>query len=533
MAREVLSVRIGVAGSGKTLSVVQYVCTEFLPFEAGRVISNLPFKPEAIGARLAGTRGVGGKPMTAEEIAARFEVIPKDVLDAWAAEESGPWEYFAGASLAGAVIFIDEAHNYVGSKHQAKHRRAWMNWIGELRHLGATIELVTQAEQKLAKEFKEEAGAQIYVVSSESRRDPVFGIQLGDVYQLLAKLWPSRGYRAATWVEERRNAGGRKFVTEKTTKFVRDPFWFELYDSYSTPAGGGVSGRLPLQYETLAWPAFLKWLFVRNAWNVVTSRGFGMLLLAFLLGWEPSRSWVKSQYDAVVASAMVKAGGKGITRQSSGGPVRPTLAPGGQVLVDANRASQAIGDAESGVVRSKALTEDKRDKVIAELRAAKERLELAQEEYAREMAAQRECVGVVGDDFLFRNGERYAIDEPIRDGPLAGLSIKSYDKRRCELVLSDGRHIKLMRSSEPGPADPEAPVGGPRLPRPGTGFPQAVRRSAVRPAVQDPGGGRAAGNDRSVRRTSPVGPFLGGGEVDGVRGGGSGPLVAPGGAEAP
>ncbi len=64
---------------------------------------------------------------------------------------------------------------------------------GELRHVGATIELITQAEGKLAKEFKEEAERQVIVSSSDTRREPIFGIEMGDIYQLLAKAFPEAG----------------------------------------------------------------------------------------------------------------------------------------------------------------------------------------------------------------------------------------------------------------------------------------------------------------------------------------------------
>jgi len=527
VSRPVLSCRIGVAGSGKTLSCVIWTCTEFLPYETGKLITNLPFLVEKIADAYAGSKGVNG-PMTRDEVLGRFQIIPREVLDGWADEQGGPWDYFEGQSIAGAHIMLDEAHNFVGAKHTAKWRKRWQQWIGELRHQGATLELVTQAENKLAKEFKEEAERHVMVINSETRRDPVFGILGGDFSQLMAKLIPGYGYRCSTIVEEKRNNGGRKFVVENVTKFGRDPGWFDLYESHNAPTTGGTAGRRQLQYEVLSTWAFTQWFLVRNAKGILTANITKMAVLAAIFLIPQSRNYlaslVKSGLDAQRKNAVAGEAGKGTAKSGMAQiPPEPTLAPGGDLVLDANRATQAIGQARNVVARSDALTPDKRDEVIAQLTAAQER-------YAEAFALNMEFVGVVGDDLLMRNGERYGINEPIRDGPLMGRSVQAVDRRRRELLLDDGRRLKLGGVPKPVPQSGNAVPGaagvpGSGQPSPGTGFPQAVRRNPVGQAGQVGSQSPAAGVRGSVRGGAADSPGMGGGAVDGIRRGG--PLDPP------
>lgn len=522
MSRPVSSCRIGVAGAGKTLSCVIFACTEFLPFEEGRLISNLPFLPEKIAERYAGTTGVNG-PMSKEEIVGRFEALPPEVLREWSDEKGGPWEYFEGKSIVGAHIMLDEAHNFVGKRHTSKWRKKWQSWIGELRHQGATIEFVSQAQGKLAPEFLEESERQVWVVSSDTRREPVFGIEMGDIYQLLAKLLPFRGYQAATWVTEKRNAGGKKYVVEKEAKFRRDAKWFELYESYNAPTGGGTAGRRKLQYELLGWPGFLRWFLVRNLMNVLMSKLVKVILIVALLGTPWVRDGILRMAFGDVASPKKPA--KPATAAGLASvPPTPTLAPGGDMVVDANRATQAIGEARNVVARSDALTPDKRDEIIAELTATQQR-------YIEAFQLNTEFVGLVGDELLMRNGERYAIDEPIRDGPLMGRSVTAVDRRRRELLLDDGRRLKLGGLPRPAAAGGTAVPGaagvqrGNGQPRPGTGFPQAVRRDSIGAAGQAGSQDGAAGNRGAGRGGAAGGAGVDVGPVGGFSS--RGPLSPP------
>lgn len=516
MSRPVSSCRIGEAGAGKTLSCVIFACEEFLPFEEGRLISNLPFRPEKIADRYAGAKGVNG-PMSREDILARFEPIPEEVLKQWADEKGGPWEYFHGKSIAACHIMLDEAHNFVGKRHTAKWRKAWQGWLGELRHQGATIEFVTQAEGKLAPEFKEEVGRQVFVASSESRREPVFKIEMGDIYQFLAKLIPSRGYHAATWVTEKRNAGAKKWVVERESKFTRDAKWFELYDSYNSPHAGGVSGRRKLQYEVLSWPRFLVWFLTRNITNILLSKLSKVMMICVLLGTPYFRNGM-----------LRMAFGDGAVEKPKPQPVKsaslmsrdpePTLAPGGDMVLDANRTTQAIGNVESQVRRSEALSMEQKDMVIRELQEAR-----AEQERAFEL--NQEFVGIVGDDLLMRNGDRYAVNEVITTGPLQGIQVVQIDRRRRELLLSDGRRIKLGGVPKPVPESRATAARSSGVPGTGSDPAPALQRGSV--STTDESGrnyGRSGGR-RSLRGGAANGAGVGVGPMGGVSGGG--PLIAP------
>jgi len=281
MKRHTTQLLTAPAGTGKSYMVTRDLVDEFLPSGSGVVFCNMPYglvpeshssPPEYLGETFAERIGAyvarkyGGD---AEDIAARIEIIPDDVLKSWMRDGgddySGPWEYFEGVELSNALIIIDEAHNFCGRTHGKDKKRRWMEFCGELRHRGhSCIQFVTQSPNKLAKEIIDEAGKRQALVDAEEERDPWFGIQMFYWYELRAKIFGT--YRSCFVRLDLRDVDGKK--TQSHVKRVpRLQEIFALYDSFNATAGGdaGSAGEQKREYEKRGWLSFLWWFCSRNA----------------------------------------------------------------------------------------------------------------------------------------------------------------------------------------------------------------------------------------------------------------------------
>jgi hypothetical protein len=302
----------GVAGTGKTYRRAAVEIFKFLLDGGGNHWSNFPLYPDRI-ARECSTRT--GKPF--EQYLRRIKVIPKAELDSW--EKSfdrpqshlcrGPFTYFkpvpwdiwqdsdlqkirhgwagkdfpdtvvkfinddgepmAGIDLTGAHIAIDECHNFCkASGSTPKHQREmWGQWLGEIRHIGATVEFLTQSPHKLAEEIVKEAEIRIDLLNVESERDPFFKILMADWYELKAGFLTGE-YEAQVQLLERRCVEGR-WVKHYSEFFRRDPFYFQFYNSYNKPQAGGVNAPSKVyEFQKRSKGALVKWFLKRNFWPV-------------------------------------------------------------------------------------------------------------------------------------------------------------------------------------------------------------------------------------------------------------------------
>lgn len=320
----------GVAGTGKSYRRAAVEIFNFLLDGGGVHWSNFPFYPDKIARECASRTG---KP--AETYLRRIKLIPKAELDSW--ERSfdrpqshlcrGPFTYFkpipwdlwesgkleklshgwagrdfpetvvrfasddgdwmAGINLVGAHIAIDECHNFCkASGSTPKHQREmWGQWLGEIRHIGATVEFLTQSPHKLAEEIVKEAEVRIDLLNVESERDPFFKIPMADWYELKAGLVTGE-YEAKVQMLERRCVEGR-WVKHYSEFFRRDPFYFQFYNSYNKPQAGGVNAPSKIyEFQKRSKKSLLVWFLKRNLWPVssrVLLAGF-VLWLCFLGG---------------------------------------------------------------------------------------------------------------------------------------------------------------------------------------------------------------------------------------------------------
>jgi hypothetical protein len=302
----------GVAGTGKSYRRAAVEIFNFLLDGGGAHWSNFPFYPDKIARECASRTG---KP--AETYLRRIKRIPKAELDSWERSYDrpqshlcrGPFTYFkpipwpvwesgeldklshgwagkdfpetvvrfasddgdwmAGINLVGAHVAIDECHNFCkASGSTPKHQREmWGQWLGEIRHIGATVEFLTQSPHKLAEEIVKEAEVRIDLLNVESERDPFFKIPMSDWYELKAGLLTGE-YEAKVQLLERRCVEGR-WVKHYSEFFRRDPFYFQFYNSYNKPQAGGVNAPSKVyEFQKRSQKSLLLWFFKRNAWPV-------------------------------------------------------------------------------------------------------------------------------------------------------------------------------------------------------------------------------------------------------------------------
>ena len=246
----------GAPGTGKTYSrCARYLYDFWLPERKGIHYSNFPVKVEKFAEKYP-------------DAAERIKTIPNEELDRWSRYESGPWEYFKELDLEGAHIAIDECHNFIKRTGEGCQKNAtrWEQWLGEIRHRGCTVEFLSQDPHKVSKCIDIHAGVRIALINSEDRRDPWFGIPLGDWYELRAGI--SREYETVIWqIEERRI--NSKWVHGHTERFTLKPFYFELYDSFNTPHSGGTKAAgQEREYQKRSIAGLVSWFCRRNLFRL-------------------------------------------------------------------------------------------------------------------------------------------------------------------------------------------------------------------------------------------------------------------------
>jgi hypothetical protein len=261
MSRSVIELTSGTAGSGKTFERCARFVVKYLMNPDAIHISNFPIKPMEVAQEVAKRLAV-----EVESVLARIEVIPEEVLRVWAAGKSGPWEYFKERDLNHCHIAIDEAHRYCGTNSNGKIKAKWEEWLGYIRHHGATVEFLSQHVRKLAREIINAAEIRRVLTSSENRRDPLFSILMADWYELDAAV--KGNYVARVWVSEKRQVN-EKWVVQHQESFKIDPALFRFYDSFSVEEDKASRGYTAGEHiYTKGLRHTVVWFVKKNAWQV-------------------------------------------------------------------------------------------------------------------------------------------------------------------------------------------------------------------------------------------------------------------------
>lgn len=444
--RQTLSLRFGVAGSGKTYSAVCDVVYEWAPYETGKLITNLPLFPDKIAdfvkQDVATIQRI--KPEEArQKIIERIHIIPHEEMERWASGESGPWEYLYGADIRGCHLVIDEFHNFGGDAHSKEHIAKWMKFFGELRHRGATCEIMSQDIGKVADAVIKEAGYRVEITPLEELPDPFFRIRLGDYFQVLAR-WMSRPGKPGEYLggafESQKRRDDRRWVKVKQTRWFYRNSRFALYDSFSKPHADqdATSGRPLMEWERLSRFGILKWFIRRNTVQFALAIGF-VCFMCFLsmggLSWG-MREFLRAGISLAAAkkpptqAELVKGDDSHYGIERDAVHQQPMI----QRINELERDNKALKDSNAGLYHANLVNVNR-------------------------LLWYTTLSAMQPDRVITRAGSVLRLNQVITDGgPYNGLRLIAIDWDNSLAQLSNGVVLRLPASAKP-PADPQAANG--------------------------------------------------------------------------
>lgn len=283
----------GVPGSGKTyIRASRFPVDDFLINTKGQFITNFPLYKDVIAEEVSrrinssiGFWGLKRKKVTPEEVAARIEIIPTDVLLRWRDGKSGPWEYFKDRDLKFSHIAIDEIHNFVRNEGMSKDTlKQWDDFLGEVRHRGCTFECITQHLSQLHKCVLGRAAIWLHIVPAEDLRDPYFHVLYMDWYELMGCL-TGHFHKTSFQIEKRRYFNS--WIVNHSKRFWLTEEYFKYYDSYNVSLQQQAEGTaedtaegaetsvpdikertVPYEYQQRSKPSLILWFLRRNAFTL-------------------------------------------------------------------------------------------------------------------------------------------------------------------------------------------------------------------------------------------------------------------------
>lgn len=464
----------GVAGSGKSLCRCAYAIPEYLREvdqirdDAGELvspgyhISNFPVRVEdwtdtegkehqGMASLCAAEYGV-----SADQVRDRVRIIPEEILEKWRRFESGPWEYFKDMNLSACHIAIDEAHHYcpaIGRGNDAKqHKANWQRWLGEIRHSGATVELLSQDVSKIAPEVVREASLRISLVNGENLRIPRLGILQSDLLELLAKFVTGR-YTSFSLEQEAIKIHGKwKVQTGRARRMV--PRYFDVYDSFSAPQAGGRAGRgVERAFKRYSHIGILWWFFARNP--ICCAGGLAGLVFftwLFLLG-GIFQLGQAAGWAAMLPSRVMQAKRDEVKKQTPGvEKPKPVASP---AVVARDRIAELPQDVQAQMTKPIRVELEAAysmiEKIKVDLAAADAAAASAKQEadaLAEKLKRAFEVVAITETRVTFREGYDYGVGETIDWGPYEGDRVAEikWDKRL--VVLASGTVLR-MGAAEP------------------------------------------------------------------------------------
>ena len=490
-ARGIITLTTAPAGSGKTYRRgPHFLLTYLLPETATTHWSNLPLFPEKIAEEAAKRTK---RPL--EEFTNRIKLIPPEVCDQWRAGESGPWEFFADIDLQDAHLALDEFHEFCGANTAPALREKYRVWFGQIRHRGATIEIISQDPDKIGKEVERECANRLALVNNEDRRDPYFRILFGDWYELRAKFITGQ-YIAAVWEVEYRKANG-KWVEEDKRVFWLDKTYFPFYDSYSKPTDSKVKGEAKKrEFEKRTRLGLIGW-FIRNNWPRLVTKGalygFFVWLVCGGLVWLMLQS-VNFMNRRVIAqmnrAAMGDLGGAQITHKAANAATKPLaeVRPGLRTTIeDLPRpfAKQVVPATEkASPERALAIQKELAQEYYNELQDERNRsieLERQLEELQSRLSKNSLVVCLTPESMTLSDGQSYRVGERVDSGLYAGRIVKAIHWNRRRVEFDDGTVVGL-------PSEVVGVVGESGV---------AAKPELLRPAARS-GGGEPAGTQAGV-----------------------------------
>lgn len=461
------------AGSGKSFSRAKWIVDYFLPEEKGDIVTNLPLNVDEVVKYVC-----RNKSLNEEEIRDRIVIIPHPVWLTWQTDikvgGSGPWDWlrelYGGYNFEGAHIIIDEAHYIGGAKHSPQHLAEWGKFCGEVRHNHATLEFMSQHENKVARSIRDECGGSVYLSNGEKRK--FLHVPFSDFYELRAKFL-TRKYTSIIWEEEQRKVG-TKTVLEVGRKWSLDPFYFKFYDSYNNlESGTKTKNSAPKhEFEKRSHFGLLFWFVRRNLYCTTILTGFvaSLIFILFFNGASKVGRFANEKFTSGVKSIIKNKQKKRASKTEPESKKKvPAIAPESKNQPKAITGKTSFVSNENGELLS-----ESRPQLIGRintLEAANKAL-MRSADYIKQLLQPSTSIGIITQDsIVFRDGAEFRIGERIDAGPFENQVVKSIDYNRRRAMLESGLILRLLSSRDLGelpettlPTKTERPVPRPVRP---------------------------------------------------------------------
>lgn len=518
--------------TGKTyMRGAVFLAKEWLPFNRGIHVSNMPLKPDALAEYC---KRHYGRDCEAESRVVR---IPDEMLARWrrfAEKEKddkgkdtgnllymdGPWDEFGPGKrwpLSGTHIAIDEAHLYIPRAENLEKRRRWRDWLREIGHHGATVEFITQNLEALDKDVEKISELRYTISSRVSDLDPFLRIPMADWYELKGGLcgeW-------RPWIqqfEKRREDKGWSNIGKKMAELT--PEYFALYESFSRPQteaedGDGAEAvhQVEHEFQRRSFPGLLLWFGKRYVERLAAAclvAAFGVwlcffggipIVLAWFLGFVGSFTGKHAAADAS-PGAKVEQSAVAAPEKSEGESAVVLEEPKTGLLLEPEA---VVFSGPEGEIKVKDY-----ERLSGELRFLETQAAVQGEELEKLRQESGEVITMTPERVTFASGERVGIGQKVKRSGKADVYVTTINFRRREVLLSDGSVVGL-RMSKPRNSGVFARLSGGE-PGSSSRGDRGDRTSGREPVDFNGGGGYAyAGNDE--------GAFSGNGSLGDMGGG--------------
>lgn len=444
----VFQITTGSMGVGKSYCFVRWLVTEFLLDKELILITNIDLKIDAIAQHMMEKHD---HPI--EFTKSRILRIPESEINRWRAGQGGPWSYFDGqhheddparvASLTNCHVAIDESHEVCSTYKSKAVQEQWLMWIRTVRHLGATVEFLTQTDSDFPGELKKICQKRVHISDGADIRDPYFYIPMSHWQQLWSK-YISGKYVAMIARREYAVDNGKESRSE-TRWFGREPLYFSFYDSFQATADGHSGARRKLPWELYGRFRFAFWFVSQNWFRVVfSSRTWVMLAALFLLcGGGP---WLMSVMQSGINDAVHVATVGG--RQSSKKDLKedPPIKEE-EVLITVSQRVHELHKAEHARLLDLQLVNHARiQELQQQLTYAERRVEILSRitRSFMDLTAKGSMLRMIGKDrIVVETGEIYAVGDEIMEGQYHGRKLVSINHEKRSVTLDDGTILRM------------------------------------------------------------------------------------------
>ena len=469
--RSVIMLTTGEPGAGKSYTRGPYfLLFDFLRNRRGHFYTNLPIgdipethhrPPEYEGETFADRIARGHAKFTGRKDDAEFiqqtrdrlHIIPEDVLETWMHPPAkaptkqelaargfegigfkdgmwhppGPWDYFKDKDLSGAHITLDEFHEFASRNHPAYYKLLWQTWTGQIRHRGATLELISQDHEGIAKEVLAKCGQRLAIVPPHHVTDSFTNkITMHDWHELLASI--TRSWQACVYEV---TYSKYRFIPPRKKKIRYLDSLFDCYNSHSAPTdGSGEGGTEELnEWQKRSAPGLWWWWFWRYWDDLIFNKpalgiiGVFLFFLALKLG---------------LLDGLILGFGKNIAGAA------------GADAIDGQETAQADQPAPQTPEQLAAASEIEQARQQAEqYRQQAKQAEHEAHELRRKAARMSALVLMSPDGVLLATGERVKVGESVKFGPMEGqiLAEINYGASYATFTTDDSEPVLLRLGS--------------------------------------------------------------------------------------